>query len=40
VDTNEVMLLFKDGSQKKIPLQEKEKIAGEIIDILCTLLQS
>lgn len=40
VDTNEVVLLFKDGNRKNIPLQEKEKIAGEIIDILCTLLQS
>ncbi len=40
VDTNEVILMFKDGSQKKISLRGKDLIADEIIDNLIKLVQS
>jgi phosphopantothenoylcysteine decarboxylase/phosphopantothenate--cysteine ligase len=40
VDTNEVIILFKDGSQKKISLRGKDLIADEIIDNLINLVQS
>ena len=40
VDTNEVTLLFKNGQKKEIPLQEKNRIAEEIIDNLLRLMQS
>ncbi len=40
VDNNEVILLFRDGSRKEVPLQNKENIAREIIDNLSPLLQS
>jgi len=40
VDSNEVTLLFRDGKKQDIPLQNKELIAQEIIDILIRLMQS
>lgn len=40
VDTNEIILMFKDGSQKKISLRGKDLIADEIIDNLIKLVQS
>ena len=40
MDTNEVILLFKDGSQKNISLRGKDLIADEIIDNLIKLVQS
>lgn len=40
VDTNAVTLLFKDGKKRDLPLQDKELVAQEIIDILINIMQS
>lgn len=39
VDTNRVILLGKDGMDRSLPLQSKEKIAEDIISILATVLE-